>query len=668
MRVIVFLLVTTLVFGAAEAKAAELYIDDVDPAWSYQGFVAADYTGSSYDMLLFRQTEHYAQNARDSATWAEVAFTAAADGAVELGIAKCWDGGVAALYLDGAFVQEIDFGSSACGRSYAHYYDYAVVPVSVSAGPHRLRLQGTAKTHTGSHWLYVDYLRLPQGGTAGIASAPPPPSASVSAGDVVGANSTLTFVADPSVTGIALTTQVAGQTVTLGSSASPPDFPVRLNTSGLGDGTYPVTITATTAQGASSHATIMLVVDNTPPLTTPTVSATAGTNGWVRSDAQVTLAAADANGVSALEYRIDDGGWTKSASPSAIVTVRGDGRHVLAYRSVDRAGNVEPTQTLPIHIDATPPQITADYPASNAHGWHKADVTVAFSATDATSGLVGPANQTASVSAEGANQALTAQAEDRAGNRSAKTVVINLDKSPPTTTASLSGIAGRSGWYRSDVTVTLAATDNLSGVAGTEYSLDGGATWRPYTAPFAVAQEGKHTIRFRSADAAGNAEAAKSVEVWIDKTAPGFLLMMGEVRPLDDVSGPDETVDVSPPPASRTATVSIADAAGNLTELTLEMRAEGHQTGYKILRVRHGGNSVAVPKNKLKREIAVNRDGSVKQAQEQAEVEGYEIKAHYHGEKDVTTVEIDGQETIRSGRVRVGLRGGRGVLRPVTVP
>jgi len=36
---------------------------------------------------------------------------------------------------------------------------------------------------------------------------------------------------------------------------------------------------------------------------------------------------------------------------------------------------------------------------------------------------------------------------------------------------------GANGWYRSAVTVTLGASDNCSGVARTEFSTDGGATW-----------------------------------------------------------------------------------------------------------------------------------------------------------------------------------------------
>ena len=65
-------------------------------------------------------------------------------------------------------------------------------------------------------------------------------------------------------------------------------------------------------------------------------------------------------------------------------------------------------------------------------------------------------------------------------------------------------------WY-SARTVTLDATDGAagSGVAATEYRVDGGP-WTPYLGPFLVATFGPHTLQFRSTDAAGNVEATKT--------------------------------------------------------------------------------------------------------------------------------------------------------------
>ena len=64
---------------------------------------------------------------------------------------------------------------------------------------------------------------------------------------------------------------------------------------------------------------------------------------------------------------------------------------------------------------------------------------------------------------------LTASVSDLAGNSSTGTVSgIKIDRTAPSTSAS-----APSAWVNNDVTVTLSATDLLSGVAATYSSLDG---------------------------------------------------------------------------------------------------------------------------------------------------------------------------------------------------
>ena len=90
------------------------------------------------------------------------------------------------------------------------------------------------------------------------------------------------------------------------------------------------------------------------------------------------------------------------------------------------------------------------------------------------------------------------------------------DTTAPTTTAS--GIPA-SGWSKSAVTANLSGDDaGGSGVAYTEYSLDGGAYTRGASA--AVSLTGAHTLSFRSADNAGNVEAVKTATIGIDPDGP----------------------------------------------------------------------------------------------------------------------------------------------------
>lgn len=93
-----------------------------------------------------------------------------------------------------------------------------------------------------------------------------------------------------------------------------------------------------------------------------------------------------------------------------------------------------------------------------------------------------------------------------------------LDLTPPSTTASLAGTGGAGGWYTGPVTITLAATDAMSGVSVTQYRIDGGA-WQTYSVPFRVALDGAHTVEFRSTDNAGMEEPVQSVRFSVD-TSP----------------------------------------------------------------------------------------------------------------------------------------------------
>ncbi|MDQ3756322.1 MAG: hypothetical protein M3394_00505 [Actinomycetota bacterium] len=198
-------------------------------------------------------------------------------------------------------------------------------------------------------------------------------------------------------------------------------------------------------------------------------------------------------------------------------------------------------------VDSTAPTTTASPSAeANAAGWHKADVTVTLSASDAAPGVVKQitysatgAQPIASTTVLGSSATVPAIttvgtttlsyfAQDVAGNTEAtKTLVIKLDKTAPTTTASPSPAANAAGWHRANVSVALSATDPAPGaVKQITYSATGAqaiasTTVAGSSATPVVTTEGTTTINFFSEDTAGNVEATKSLNVKLDKTAPG---------------------------------------------------------------------------------------------------------------------------------------------------
>jgi hypothetical protein len=89
------------------------------------------------------------------------------------------------------------------------------------------------------------------------------------------------------------------------------------------------------------------------------------------------------------------------------------------------------------------------------------------------------------------------------------------DKVPPVTTCTFDGQLNGD-VYISNVTVTLTATDNGSGVAVTKYKLDSGA-WTTYTAPFIVSEDGAHVLQFYSVDRNGNTEQTKQSNLSVEQ-------------------------------------------------------------------------------------------------------------------------------------------------------
>jgi len=100
--------------------------------------------------------------------------------------------------------------------------------------------------------------------------------------------------------------------------------------------------------------------------------------------------------------------------------------------------------------------------------------------------------------------------------------VFALDLSAPVTGASLSPLANVAGWIKTAVTVSLTATDDVSGVDETWYRLGEAGDYSIYdpAAQPVVLSNGVTNVWYYSRDVAGNVETAKSLAVRIDTTRP----------------------------------------------------------------------------------------------------------------------------------------------------
>ena len=175
-------------------------------------------------------------------------------------------------------------------------------------------------------------------------------------------------------------------------------------------------------------------------------------------------------------------------------------------------------------------------PVTTAHGvpggWTNEPVTLTFTADDGdgsgvarTEYRLGDEDDWTEVPEDGL--AFTADGEyavqyrsvDRAGNaEAAQTTEVRIDSVVPLTT-----VAGApTGWTNKAVTLIFTADDgDGSGVARTEYRLGDEDDWT--TVPedgLEITDDGEYAVQYRSVDRAGNAEAAQTAQVRIDKVKP----------------------------------------------------------------------------------------------------------------------------------------------------
>lgn len=161
--------------------------------------------------------------------------------------------------------------------------------------------------------------------------------------------------------------------------------------------------------------------------------------------------------------------------------------------------------------DTTPPVTTISAVPSV---WVNHDVAFSLTASDSGSpsgiarfyGLNAPAvtayATTVTVSAQGTTT-ISYRSIDTAGNAEAtKTATVRIDKTAPLTTDD------HVSTYTANATVHLAASDPLSGVAVTRWTLDGA----PHTGlVVSTTAAGAHTLRYASTDVAGNTETSHTV-------------------------------------------------------------------------------------------------------------------------------------------------------------
>ncbi len=276
-------------------------------------------------------------------------------------------------------------------------------------------------------------------------------------------------------------------------------------------------------RSAWTSATVM--VDTTGPHDDTVVPATWQTTGTVN----VTVIGSDPNGsgIDHVEWELDTVPGS-AIGASHVVSVTGDGDHILTTRVIDNGGDASGWSVRHVKIDTVLP---ADLTTTSA-GWQTQPVDVDVAGSDANSGvdhvewqLDGSGTQTAvgnphsvHVSGDGQHTLLT-RVVDVAGNVSGwRTTTVAIDASAPHNTTPTTTTA----WRQTQYQVLLSGDDDVSGMREMRYTIDGGVV---HAGPSGfltatVTGTGSHTLTTWAVDQAGNTSGLRNETINIDGVAP----------------------------------------------------------------------------------------------------------------------------------------------------
>ncbi len=262
-----------------------------------------------------------------------------------------------------------------------------------------------------------------------------------------------------------------------------------------------------------SMSVIVLTPQTAPP--SPTISP----NGTT-SDTPVTVTLADTVSSAAIYYTTDGTTPTTSSTLYGGPFSLANSATITAIAALPGAVPSAPVSASFV-VNTTPPTTTATVNGTlGLGGWYTGAVTVSLSATDplgpsylfATYFTLDGATQTTyslpiGITSDGTHSLIYYSVNTGGNAEAPHSLTISIDSTPPVTTES-GATSGATNY--GPVTISLSATDNLSGVASTYYTVDSGAQ-TTYSVPFAVSTAGSHTITYWSVDKAGNVETTHTL-------------------------------------------------------------------------------------------------------------------------------------------------------------
>lgn len=244
--------------------------------------------------------------------------------------------------------------------------------------------------------------------------------------------------------------------------------------------------------------------DTSAPVVSYTLSGTAGSNGWYRSNVTIRWSATDPEGVT-------------SSTCVIAQLVATEGAATYTCTATSHGGTA--TGQVTLKIDKSPPQVSAAAPgrAPDANGWYNHPVGISVSGADATSGIES-CDQPTYAGPDSGSAAVAASCRDVAGNTASTSVALNYDSTAPAATAAPDRAPDGNGWYRKPLTVTFSGADATSGI-------DSCTEPTRYAGP----DHGRVALVGTCRDHAGNTSGSAAFTASYDATAPKLAAVEAKV-------------------------------------------------------------------------------------------------------------------------------------------
>ena len=241
-------------------------------------------------------------------------------------------------------------------------------------------------------------------------------------------------------------------------------------------------------------------------------------------------------------------------------------KHEVKAIAYDDQGN-SCTQSAEYWQDNIAPTCSSN---DSSDKWYNKNVNLPITCTDNESGCKDTSTKF-EVNQEG-TYTKNINVSDKAGNVGHCSVTINVDKTPPTCSVSLSGTPGNNGYYLSGVTASLAVQDDRSGVIGYDISGINDATYNGQSSIYFANTNSVGLLAYGHVkDKAGNVGICKSSAINIDLYDPTCSLKISGKKGKNDWYTSNVEIDYK----------SVNEVGSGISSCSGNSKCSGKITTYK---------------------------------------------------------------------------------------